>query len=218
VLKLLPHNLLLIQWVQIEGGGDFSIISPVKRCHLNVFQLLLNQLQESWQNNLENLNFWEQTGIELGDRIMSFLSKVDIDTQTFKCAVLPHHELEELFIGRIRDEKVQPCYLIALHSFDVKPVPPRKEGENITPADVPIPSSGNDDADLFARLIAVDESVEGAWLLWRQFDAGFLHSLIEQINELRRDPDERVKEYIAAQFKDWKQQNQDVYKQALGLI
>jgi hypothetical protein len=213
VLKLSRHN-LLVSW-----QDDYAIASPVRRCHLNAFQLLLTQLQESWQQNIDNPGFWQEKGIDLGDRITSFLPRVDKPGVCgFQCAGFPQIELEELFIGRMQQDKIAPCYLIALHSFEVKPAPPRKEGENITPADVPIPSSGNEDADLFARLIAVDESIEGAWLLWNQFDAGFLHNLIDQLNELRRDPDERVREYIAAQFQDWKQQNQDIYKKALGLI
>jgi hypothetical protein len=217
VLKLLPHNRLLIEW-----KDDFAIASPVKRCHLNAFQLLLTELQTAWQGSIGDADFWQEKGILLGDRITSLLPRVDVVGVGFSCAGFPQEELESLFIGRVvngDEPKLEPCYLVLLHTFEVKaPPPPKKEGGNITPADVPIPSSGNDDADLFARLISIDESVEGALTLWNQFDAGFLSSLVQQFNELRRDPDERVREYIAAQFEEWKRQNKDVYRKSLGLI
>jgi hypothetical protein len=217
VLKLLPHNRLLIEWEH-----DFAIASPVRRCNQSTFQLLLAELQESWQRNIENASFWQRQGILLGDRITSLLPRVDVPVQGFSCAGFPQEDLESLFIGTVKEgvePKIEPCYLVRLHTFNIKaPPPPKKEGGNITPADVPIPSSGNDDADLFARLITVDNSIEGAWMLWSQFDAGFLSNLVQQFNELQRDPDERVREYIAARFADWKQQNQDVYKKSLGLI
>jgi hypothetical protein len=208
VLRLQQRNLL------VDWGEGFAIVSPVRRCKLECLHLLLVELQTLWQQVLRI----DERGLELCSRIASLLPRLDKPGQYgFPIALIELHELEELFIGKLQDEKILPCLLLQLHSFDVRVPPVKKEGENITPADVPIPSSGIADADLFARLINCDETVAGAWQLWNEFDAEFLHGLIEQINELRRDPDERVKEYLAARFEEWKQQNNDVYKQALGI-
>lgn len=208
VLKLLQRSLLLT-----DNSTRWAIASPVRRCNLTTFSLLLGQLQEAWQNNLDNPDFWEKIGTSMGDRLLSYLPS----TEPILCSLLSIEDLEELFIGRVCDGKFLPSYLIELHSFQTKQAKPKQSDGNITAADVPIPSSGDDDADLFARLINIDETIDGAWMLWTKFDAEFLHNLIDQLNELRRDPDERVREYIAARFEEWKKGNQDIYKQALGV-
>jgi hypothetical protein len=208
VLKLLQRSLLFT-----DNSTQWAIAFPVRRVNLTVFSLLLGQLQQTWQENLDNPDFWEKIGITMGDRLLSYLPS----TESVSCSQLTVEDLEELFIGRVCDGQILPSYLIALHSFETKPVKVKKSDGNITAADVPIPSSGDEDADLFARLINIDESIDGAWMLWTKFDAEFLHNLIDQLNELRRDPDERVKEYIAARFEEWKKGNQNIYKQALGL-
>ncbi|MBD2528713.1 hypothetical protein H6G97_03700 [Nostoc flagelliforme FACHB-838] len=72
------------------------------------------------------------------------------------------------------------------------------------------------DADLFAFLVNIDESIEGAWQLWTRFDAEMINAMIGQLNELRRDPQERMNEYLKARFDEWKQQNRSSYYQAFG--
>lgn len=207
VLKLSQRRLI------ISNRGFCAIASPVPRVRMLAFRLLLSELQQAWQEGLDNQNFWEETGIPLGDRVLSFLPS----TEPIQCQKLEVEELEELFIGVISDGQLHPCHLVSMHTPLPSKVKPKQVTEEITAADIPIPPSGDDDADLFARLISVDTTVDGALSLWDRFDEVFLSCFMEQLAELRRDPEERVKEYLTERFQEWKQQNQNIYKQALGI-
>ena len=77
----------------------------------------------------------------------------------------------------------------------------------------PIPSSGLHEIDLLASLVGIDESVEGALILWNQLDLESIYAMIHQLNELRRPAEERINEHLDDQYQQWKSQNQDFYSQ-----
>ncbi len=198
----------------ITYDNDFAIISPVKRVNLTSFELLLNHLHQRWQISQQI----DESVIQAGTRLSRLFPRLDKPgCFGFDVRSLPQSEFESLFLAQVIDGEIAPCKLIELHSFKAESRRQKLQGEALTPADIPIPSSGLPDADLFASLVAIDESVEGAWRLWTQFDAEMINAMIGQLNELRRDPQERMNEYLKARFEEWKQQNRHSYYRDLGI-
>jgi hypothetical protein len=91
------------------------------------------------------------------------------------------------------------CQILELNKPDeVEAIEPTDE---MTAESIPIKSSGDDTADLFARILSIDNSVEGAQILLRQYSARFLKNVIHQLNELRKDPTERIKDEMVDRLK-----------------
>lgn len=204
----------------IEYDDDFVIIAPTPRIHQFSFETLLNHLQEKWQQQeqADGIPLVEDIVRQAAERLSVMLPRLDKPgTFGFDVRSLPQSEFESLFLAQVINGKIYPCKLIELHSFKTEAKKPKKEGEELTPADIPIPSSGIPDADLFASLIGIDETIEGAWRLWTQFDSEFINGAIAHLSELRRDPKERMNEYLKRSFDEWKQQNKGSYYNALGI-
>lgn len=198
----------------ITYPNDFAIIAPVRRDRLHSFELLLNYLQQQWQQNYQIT----EPVILAGDRISQLFPRLDKPGKFgFDVRSLPQIEFESLFLAQVVGGEIAPCRLIELHSFKEGGRRKKEEGEVLTPNDIPIPSSGLPDADLFASLIQMDNTVEGAWRIWSQFDAEFIDRTISHLNELRRDPQERMNEYLKARFEEWKNQNRSSYYKSLGI-
>lgn len=198
----------------ITYPNDFAIIAPVRRDRLLSFELLLNHLHHQWQAYQTTT----EVVLQVADRLSALFPRLDkpghfgFDTRT-----LEQSEFESVFLAQVINGEIHPCKLIQLHTFKSEGRKPKAEGEALTPSDIPFPSSGIPDADLFASLIAIDESIEGAWRMWTQFDAEFINGAIAQLNERRRDPQERMNEYLKARFEEWKQENKGSYYQSLGI-
>jgi hypothetical protein len=200
--------------ITIEWADDFAIVSPCSRAMLPSFELLLNYLHQKWQINYQI----DETVIQIAERIAALLPRIDKPgCFGFEVRSLSSTDFESLFLAQVVDGVVVPCKLIELHSFKAEGRRQKAEGEELTPSDIPIKSSGLADADLFASLVNIDESIEGAWQLWTRFDAEMINGLIGQLNELRRDPQERMNEYLKARFDEWKQQNRSSYYQSIGV-
>ncbi|MEW6499096.1 MAG: hypothetical protein AB1589_42415 [Cyanobacteriota bacterium] len=198
----------------IEWADDFAIITPCSRAMLPSFESLLNYLHEKWRVNYQV----DETVIQVAERVAALLPRIDSPgCFGFEVRSLSASEFESLFLAQVVNGKILPCKLIELHSFKTEGRKQKAEGEELTPADIPIKSSGLPDADLFASLVNIDESIDGAWRLWTRFDAEMINAMIGQLNELRRDPQERMNEYLKARFDDWKRQNRSSYYQSIGV-
>ncbi|MBD2365252.1 hypothetical protein H6G36_29550 [Anabaena minutissima FACHB-250] len=200
--------------VLIQYPDDFALIGPVKRDRLLSFELLLNYLHQQWHDHHQI----SEAVLQVGDRLSQLFPRLDKpESFGFEVRSLPQSEFESLFLAQVINDEIHPCKLIELHSFEAEGRRQKVEGEALTPADIPIKSSGIPDADLFASLIAIDNTVEGAWRIWTQFDAEFINGAIAYLNELRRDPQERMNEYLKARFDEWKQENRTSYYKDLGI-
>ncbi|ALF52251.1 hypothetical protein ACX27_04305 [Nostoc piscinale CENA21] len=197
----------------VKYPGDFAIVGPVKRDRLYSFELLINYLHQQWHIT----HSITESVLQISDRLSSLFPRLDKPGHFgFNTRSLTQSEFESLFLAQVINEEMRPCKLIELHTFKEEGTRRKKEGETLTPGDIPIKSSGLPDADLFASLVAIDESIEGALLMWRQFDSEFLSRFISQLNERRRDPQERMNEYLKDRFNEWKQQNKQEYYKNLG--
>ena len=199
----------------IEWADDFAIIAPCSRVMLPSFELLLNYLHKKWRTNNCQV---DEAILQVAGRIAALLPRIDKPKCFgFEVRSLSPKDFESLFLAQVINEEMQACELIELHSFKAEGRRQKADGEELTPHDIPIKSSGLADADLFASLVNIDGSIEGAWRLWTRFDAEMINAMIGQLNELRRDPQERMNEFMKARFDDWKQQNRSSYYQSLGV-
>lgn len=198
--------------VEYDKSCDFAIITPVKRCNLESFNQLLLYLHNCWNDN--GYHFDDKCQFIM-QRISNLLPRLDVDNNGIDVNLLNTESLEGLFIGEIKNGELYPSKLIRLNEFEIKQKKAKKPGEDLTPSDIPIPSSGIEEADLIATLIGCDDSVDGAMQLFSSFDAEMLNGIIYYLNEMRRDPQERMNEYLKEQFDEWKRENQTTYHDAL---
>jgi len=199
--------------IEYDFNDDFAVISPVKRCDLESFNLLTVYLFEVWQGSEYQIN--EKCQLIM-HKISGLLPRLDIKGYGIDIKLINTENLESLFIGVVENNQLTSSKLIKLN--EIKQLGIKKEkkpGEALTPADVPIPSSGIEDADLMATLIGLDDNVQGAAYIYNNFDAQFINGMIMHLNELRRDPQGRLNEYLNQQFEEWKRENQQVYRDAL---
>lgn len=207
----MPQRSLIINY---DFNQDFAIVSPVRRCDLGRFNHLLEFLYNQWRNE-RHLDELCRKAIA---RTAILFPRIDIKGNGFDTELLSDRSLEELFLGQLEEDKLLPSKLMLLHHFEPpkkKNKKPKEPGESLTPDDIPIPSSGLDDADTLASLIAIDDSIGGAIQLWESLDAQMISCLIFHLNELRRDPKDRLNEYLNDYLERWKQENQQTYHDAI---
>lgn len=201
--------------ISYDLEDDFAIVAPVKRCNLESLNHLLNFLYQEWNNN--KFQFSPKCYLAM-QRAAALFPRLDINGCGFNTNWLENATLELLFVGEVKDDKLLPSRLMKLHeatTIITKKTVPKKPGESLTPADVPVPSSGLESADILATLISIDDSVTGAFELYRNLDAEQISAVISHLNELRKDPKERLNEYLNQQFEAWKNENKQTYHQAI---
>jgi len=200
-------------FIDYDYSEDFAIVAPVKRCDLESFNCLLGHLFHFWQKADYQIDLRCRTLIE---RIANLLPRIDIQGTGISVDSLSVESLEGLFIGEVKNDELLPSRLMKLQEFRIpskKKI--KKDGEPLTPEDVPINSSGLEFADTLATLISVDDGVLGALRMCEELDAHTINATIFYLNELRRDPKDRLNEYLNEQFEEWKRENQQAYQSAI---
>ncbi len=201
--------------INYDLKDDFAIVAPVKRCNLESLNHLLNFLYQEWNKN--NFRFSHKCHLAM-ERAAALFPRLDTDGCGFNSDWLEDATLELLFVGEVKDDKLLPSQLMRLHeavTVKTKKTPPKKPGDALTSADIPIPSSGIESADILATLISIDDSVTGAFKLYESLDAEQISAVTFHLNELRKDPKERLNEYLNQQFEAWKNENKQTYHQAI---
>lgn len=112
------------------------------------------------------------------------------------------------------------CRIAQLHAPTKESTPPLDPDE-YTPETMPIEPSGNEIADLLARLSRIDNSTANAQQLMRTYDMGTLNALVQQVGELSRDPKERFEEYkkkrLEATLTYAQENDMELYSRIMGL-
>lgn len=188
--------------------GDIIAVAPVRCIHRQSLDWLLMQIHktflESGFGDIKQLYGFAQ-------KLVNLLPRVDVpDEFGFNVELLLQSDFEKLFIQDKKGSEYLPCRIVQLHTFDPPPSKPKKDKQQLPP----IPSSGIQEIDLFSSLIGIDESIEGAWLLWNQLDLESVFAAIHQLNEIRKTPEERMNEFVDERYEQWKSQsNVDIYSQ-----
>ena len=190
--------------------GDVICVSPVRCIYRQSLDWLLNQIHLTYQTS----GFGDIGKLYLlGQKLVNLLPRLDIvDTLGFDVGKLDQDTFESLFIADKFNGEYVPCKIVQLHSFEPPKTKPQKEKSPLPP----IPSSGLPEIDLFASLIGIDETIDGAYQLWKTLDMESIYAVIHQLNELRKSPDDRMNEHLAEQYDIWKAQNPIDYYSMLG--
>jgi len=108
---------------------------------------------------------------------------------------------------------LEPGDIRTLHEVESLPRRTRKPDDPITLSDIPFPTCGDSECDTIANLFNSWQK-QGVWLL-ENLDSNSLNKVLWVNNELSRDPDERLKEYLKTRLDDWKEKNQSTVEAAM---
>ena len=89
-------------------------------------------------------------------------------------------------------------------------------GDDISDWTPPVESCGDSRIDTIAALISAFK-VHGGMKIWDTFDRESISLLIQQYNEHQILPDERRNKYVAKMQEEYKKDNAEIYKKAMGL-
>ena len=196
--------------------GDFALLKPCARADIGVLEYLLNALREEWMTRGEVADGYDTLSLRaltIIAKIIDLMPRVDA-LEPVEVEKIAENELVKAFITVIDDSaNFKPSHAVALHSFEplksTKKIVPIEE--EVTVDNVPIPSSGDQDADLLASLMCVTQGdAMSAQLMYESWDAERLDRFIFAFNERQRDPEERKAEYMASLFEQWKSNNQAI--------
>lgn len=89
-------------------------------------------------------------------------------------------------------------------------------GDDISDWTPPVESCGDSRIDTIAALISAFK-VHGGIKVWESFDRESISLLIQQYNEHQVLPEDRRNKYVAKMQEEYKRENADIYKKAMGL-
>lgn len=203
---------------QVNVNDQAIFLKKLPRSQLDVLELMLNALQNRWRELgcVTQLVACDRHAWSLIVNIAGLFERVDRPKERWRIDDLLKseiHTIESLFLFRVQPDQLgfDPPLLASAHAYDPIKRRPRPADEE------PIQLSGDYDADLLAQLCNGLDSFTEAIAAINTLDAEMLDRFLYSLDELRRDPEERLQENLAEDFEGWKQENLDIYKESLGL-
>jgi hypothetical protein len=200
-------------------NGDLAYIAPVSRARITALELLLRQLSDRWvKSKLDTAELLNDYGSwQLMNRIAAFFPRIDLPgTMGFDIDALRDDpdQLESLFLAQTEEGQgpLQVARLIDLSCFEPIEIPLWR----LDTEDEPIPSSGDPDMDLMAMLTASTTAQDAAFVM-DTLSTEQLDRFLFYLAELRRDPGERRQEFLDSDYQNWKEENQDIVNDVLGI-
>jgi len=89
-------------------------------------------------------------------------------------------------------------------------------GDDISDWTPPVESCGDSRIDTIAALVSAFK-IHGGLKIWESFDRESISLLIQQYNEHQTLPEDRRNKYVAKMQEEYKRENADIYKKAMGL-
>ena len=197
--------------------NDRAWVSAPPRASLPVLQKLLEASYHEYVSPTESADGYRtlsESCLRYFDRILGLLPRHD-SLDPLMLAQISETELIRLFVQQM-GENLQPlpCKLIEFLKYE--PCKSTKEvpdlADEITPDNIPIPSSGDADADLLGTLLCLSNGdAMSAQLLYETWDAETIDKALFAYNERQRDPRERMREYKLKEFERIKAENAKLY-------
>lgn len=210
----------MVQTLDIRfPDGKVVFLGRLPRSRMNVLNTLLTELRQRWEafGFFTYLLVRDSSSWDLMQTIIQLFPRFDrpgewgFDLQPIREDA---QQLERLFLADVLDNQYRPPLLIALHSFIPMPVPKWRQDDA---EDQGVDSTGDPDVDLLASLTVGLESAKDAFFIFNTLDAEQIDKYLHQINELRRNPEDRAEEKLADDYVAWKNEHEDEYREYLGL-
>ena len=207
-----------MKFVEVRFPLSSALIAPVPRSQLVTLEILLRKLYERWiELKLSTSDLMkENASWKLMIQIANFFPRLDTPGKTGFDLSLLHDDpdqVEALFLAQTDDDdSLTLPKLVELNCFEPLPIPAWRIDDEAEPT----PSSGDPDMDLLAML-SVSSNVQDAAFLMDRLSAYQLDRYLFYLAELRRDPEDRKKETLAADYSAWKEENVEAVREALGI-
>lgn len=203
----------------VYPNGDLAYLSPVPRSRVANLSLLLQQLYDRWiEKKLATNELLNDYGSwQLMTRIANLFPRIDLPgVLGFDLEALKDDpdQLEALFLTQTEDGEgeLKPAKLVELGCFEPLEIPFWRQDDDVDP----LPSSGDADMDLLAMLTTSTTAQDAAFVMDR-LTTEQLDRYLFYLAELRRDPEDRKQENLAEDYLIWKNENEDLVKEALGI-
>ena len=195
----------------VEGESDVYFIGPVSRWNWAGFQALFE-----WLHNRCLIKDWsidevisEAETLPIMQRVINLCPRLDIPGMMgFSILSITPEERKALFFG---DEDTE-AKLMTLHRYEPLPTQSWRSDDDRAP----IPSTDDAEMDLLASLSSVFDP-RSALKLLETLNARQVDRLLWEMAEIQRDPTERDQEDLAEDFIAWKEENNETYRESLGL-
>ncbi len=198
------------------------ILAPVPAGRLMVLQTLLETIHNLWQSECNHdTELFLTTMPGYLQQIADLIPRLDTPDSCngFSIEMLTTLQITDLFFYQVKDEKAISSQLIELHQsrFSEEPaLPPPSWGDDIGDWTPPVESCGDIDTDLLAML-SVAFKASGAIRIFNSYDRETINLWIKQFNAYSQPAQERREAWIAQMQSDYKEQNAQVYRDAMGL-
>ena len=198
------------------------ILAPAPASRLISLQILLETTHGLWESecNHDTALFVETMPAYL-QQIADLIPRLDTPEPCngFSIELLTISQITDLFFYQVEDEKAITSQLIELHQprFPEEPAPPPPTwGDDIGDWAPPVESCGDPDTDLLAML-SVAFKASGAIRVFNTYDRETINLWIKQFNAYSEPAQERRDAWIAKMQSDYKEQNAEIYRDAMGL-
>lgn len=197
-----------------QMAGETIALFAVRRSNLALFEALRGDLLEKWfalQFNTSLLIDRHSVQIRAIAQLVPSYPSIPASALNDPATVEP------VFLTRWNAQReVLPAIAVALNIYEPLGAEKRERDpdEPITIDHVPFPSSSDADCDALASLMAGLE-VGNALAIWEQFSAEQINKILFTVAELRRDPGERVEEYLAHLFFKGREEQSEEYQRSL---
>lgn len=198
-------------------GHDVIMLNPCPRYHLSAIEAILGYLLDRWlikNGDLDELLSTEPECWALFQRAVNLCPRLDIPgSYGFDVHQLNSEQLLPMFFGQ-QDSSGQwhRSKLMELHHYEPLPLPDWRQQTDREP----IPTTDDPEIDLLAML-SQHYTASDAIQILHTLNARQLDRLVWALAELNRNPDEREQDGLARDFAAWKQENQQEYREAMGL-
>lgn len=224
VFLLIEYNQTELQSTNTEKSQvtithDLIIIGSPPKTKAFAAEIMLKKLAKDWANEEFNTKLLLETHANIFNKIAKCYPRKDINGWGFEIDKLRQDQVESLFLKKIeyQEEKaiVVDCDLLEILKIKPGTIKPKPNSNEPSP---PAPTSGDDDIDLLAALTNALESYQQALLVCNTLSWEEIYKFIEQLNELKRDPEERTKEWMADEFAKYKAKKGNSYaRDVLGI-
>jgi hypothetical protein len=171
-----------MQTIEIHLRGDIAIVAEPKIINLNRVIHLVHKLNKV----APEINpFHDPLTLAIAQKIAAFLPRIDIDGTGFNFQEVACSVLEQIFIGN----EAQILKLIY-------PPVQKQQADHIDSILPPIPQSQDVLANSLARMLSLDNTVSGAFLVANNLCNSTISALCDQLLMLRVPQDQRFSKYV----------------------
>lgn len=170
-----------------------SLLFPATEADQTTLDILFQQLYQSWlEYRMDTATLLLSPEWQIVQAISRIIPTAPMLRLNLRWIRKDPTLFESLFLHQ---GATRPGKLIELHHYELTPREPWKEGDPITLADLPFPTSGDRHADTIALQLYHFNCPDGK-IIHHWLDAGTRYNVQRVLSQLNRPVEERIEDYL----------------------